>query len=85
MQHCHCTSKSGAHQKCVDLSVRTGLPVTDGWWSRAWHQLRRSVENDVALATFPAAGMLSAQTAMQHPLLGPDFQRLLQDGEPLEC
>jgi hypothetical protein len=82
MQQCHCLCKSGAHQEWVHLSVCTGLPVTDGWWSRAWHRLRRSAEDDVTLATFPAAGMLSAQTAMQHPLLGPDFQRLLQDGEP---
>lgn len=48
--------------------------------SRAWHWLRRD-DDDVVIAAFPLAATLSAETAVQDEMLGPDIQRLLQDGE----
>lgn len=63
----------------LSLTRSHDAAVAGGWLSRAWHWLRPA-SDDVTIAAFPLVTTVSAATATQHPLLGPDFQRLLQEG-----
>ncbi len=51
-----------------------------GWLHSVWQWLQRVDTLDVTLAAFPAAAAISAATVVADPILGPDFQQLLEDG-----
>ena len=57
--------------------IRKVLQVS--WWKRPWHRLRKP-NDGIVLATFPLQAAITPQTILSDPVLGQNYQELLDIG-----